>query len=483
MVSWEKELVKELDVTWGDAQTILQIAKDELGIQQKDYPEESKQVIFEKCHEVSENFEKTPKPETGIHSRDSRRQLELEELARKLREEEEENDMPDEDVPDDEQEDLVVAKKPRPPTWEKQLVKELDVTWKDAKAILQISKHELEIEEKEYPEGRKEEIFQKCHEIAETFPKSAKVVPMLHPSLSKTSTRDDVLPAAEPGAKGSTTRGEPIMTSQGEYGANDKVDRNKLTIAIAVLIVVIAIIVGVAVGVKNRNKSNEEGIGAATTTPPETTPPECTSIVMDFAVPALSLTLAVDSGITVSEYNYAADVFTKTYSAMLNNDFDSSATNYCDPYCREITGVVVINTEWAGNTTDSNFQDNGCNAYLEMIFEVEGTYVGCDGTPFPGLFANPSVTRRFLSDLATIPFSKSFLRGGGLSSMKEESLDSGHRYLQPTDGAACGECSAEGEITPIAPTTEELTQQLEPFITVLPSVCEISALNTLEVEK
>jgi hypothetical protein len=292
-------------------------------------------------------------------------------LARKLREEEEEQDVPDEDLPDDEAEVLIVVKKTRPPTWEKQLVKELDVSWKDAKVILQISKHELEIKEKEYPEGRKEDIFQKCHEIAATFPKSAKVVPALHPSLSKTSTREDIAPEDRPGSNGSPTREQPIMASQGEYGGNDKVDKNKLAIAI----------VGISVGVKNRNKSNEEVPPAATTAPSETTPPECEPIVMDFAVPSLSLTLAVDSDITVSEYDYTADVFTKTYSAMLNNDFDSSATNYCDPYCREITGVVLTNTEWAGNTTDAIIQDYGCNAYLEMTFEVEGTYVACEGTP------------------------------------------------------------------------------------------------------
>jgi hypothetical protein len=88
-------------------------------------------------------------------------------------------------------------------------------------------------------------------------------------------------------------------------------------------------------------------------------------------------------------------------------------------------------------------------------------------------------------DLAAIPFSKPFLRGGvgGFFSRKEEGFDNGHRFLQPTEGAACGECSGEGEVTPIAPTTEQLAQLIEPFLTVLPSICEISSLDALGVEK
>ena len=62
MSTWEKELAKQLDVSWGEAKAILQIAKDSMGIDQKAYPEEAKEELFKKCAEVAESFEKKPRP-------------------------------------------------------------------------------------------------------------------------------------------------------------------------------------------------------------------------------------------------------------------------------------------------------------------------------------------------------------------------------------------------------------------------------------
>ena len=60
-MTWEKELVAELDITWGDAHEILKLAKEELGIDADSNPEDSKEAIFEKCRTISAERPKTPK--------------------------------------------------------------------------------------------------------------------------------------------------------------------------------------------------------------------------------------------------------------------------------------------------------------------------------------------------------------------------------------------------------------------------------------
>ena len=61
--------------------------------------------------------------------------------------------------------------------WEKELSKTLDITWGDASKALKRAKKELDIDDKEYPEERKDEVFAKCKEIVNSdgFVQSKKV--------------------------------------------------------------------------------------------------------------------------------------------------------------------------------------------------------------------------------------------------------------------------------------------------------------------
>jgi hypothetical protein len=178
----------------------------------------------------------------------------------------------------------------------------------------------------------------------------------------------------------------------------------------------------------------------------------------------------VDPAITEAEIDYAGGIFLKTYMAMLQNELEATATNYCDPYCRQITDVSLVGSSFVGNVTDEDLTAEGCTAYLEMVFGVDGTYTGCEDTPFPGLFATPNATRRSLLGPET------FLRGGffGYDETNED------RFLQTSDG--CGECDAEST-GPSSPTTEEMVERMNPYISVIPAVCELTSVDMAEIAK
>ena len=70
--SWERELVKQLDVTWKDAVTLIRLAKTELEIPLKSCPEDQKDAVFERAAEIadSDDFEKSPKPGETVKEAD-----------------------------------------------------------------------------------------------------------------------------------------------------------------------------------------------------------------------------------------------------------------------------------------------------------------------------------------------------------------------------------------------------------------------------
>jgi hypothetical protein len=348
-------------------------------------------------------------------------------------------------------------------SWEKELVKELDITWGDAKAILQIAKSELGIDPNEYPEDAKQEIFTKCKEVSVTFEKTPKPEEVLHPRESRLAEQAKKAEKEEQAPKD-----EPTETEE----EDGKIERQKWEIIFVIVMVVVLLIVVISLGVSNRKKSDAEAESSATSAPSGTVSPGCNATVMDFSVPSVALKVKVDSTISTLEIDYAANVFMKTYTAMLENEVESAgASNYCDPYCREISHVEVASADFTNDVVEDDATD-GCDAYLEMVFAVNGTYTACEGTPFPGLFT-PSSTRRLM------PSYESTLRGGGLSSQRNGM----NRFLD-SDASTCGVCSVGGNsIAYVAPTIEELTEQVEPYVTVLPSVCELVSVDILEVAK
>ena len=62
--SWERELVKQLDVTWKDAVTLIRLAKTEMEIPLKSCPDDQKEAVFERAVEIadSDDFDKSPMP-------------------------------------------------------------------------------------------------------------------------------------------------------------------------------------------------------------------------------------------------------------------------------------------------------------------------------------------------------------------------------------------------------------------------------------
>jgi hypothetical protein len=347
--------------------------------------------------------------------------------------------------------------------WEKELVKELDVTWGDAKAILQIAKDSLGIDQKENPEESKEEIFKKCHEVAESFEKTPK--PAKAAASSTTSkpvddgeeekvpeTSTAPAPAPAPAAKpkssvksGNTessmppvTPGLPRPTTTQEQQERD----NKLMVAVIFTIFVVAIIIGVTVGIKN-NRNGEEPTAAPTE---EVT--LCEPVEQLFALPVM-VSMAVSSSITEDEIAYTASLMQKTYTALLAG-FLEEAQDYCDPYCRTITGIEVIGYELTGNATNETFVEEGCDDTLVMSYAVDGAFLGCEGADFPGMFAQ--LRRRLIA-----------LRRG--------------RFLQAT----CGDCPGDsGDLGQIAPTGEELVEIMDPFVSILPTVCQLNTIEAME---
>jgi len=444
---WEKELVKELDVTWGDAKAILQIAKDELGIDQKDYPEESKEQVFAKCREVGESFEKTPKPDKP------------KEVKRQPSSGEDEPGK-EEEKAEDKAEEVV-------PTWEEELAKELDVTLDDATAILQVAKNELEIDQKEYPESQKAAVFEKCKVVSKYFDKSPKpkeekkkaaaavaatagataAVASKDAAAAAPKTDDDAA-AAEVASTGSATRKSKYEEPQG-------IDQKQLTVAVICAIFVIAVVVGVAVGVtRNRSADDED---APPTSAPTAVVEDCELQEWEFAVPSLDVTLAVNSEISQAEIDYAASIFLKTYTAVLQGLVDGA--DYCDPYCRTVTDVEIVGSTLTGNVTNQTFVELGCDDTLVLTFAVDGTYQSCEADDWPGLFTEVEARR--------LASSNSFLRGAG------------ERFLQ--SNSTCGECPDDStSLGQIAPSEEELALIMDPFISILPNVCELVSVTVIE---
>jgi hypothetical protein len=136
---------------------------------------------------------------------------------------------------------------------------------------------------------------------------------------------------------------------------------------------------------------------------------------------------------------------------MIHNTLGEMKANYCDPYCREITDVSVIETETSNIFEVSERQGNECDTELKLTFQLEGTYWACEGDPFPGLFADPTNESQAL----------------GMTGM----------VLGDTKCQVCPEDSSSG---PIAPTSAEFLEAMKPYTTVLNPICELLSAEVVD---
>jgi hypothetical protein len=277
-------------------------------------------------------------------------------------------------------------------------------------------------------------------------------------------------------------------------------------VAIVLCLIVIGVVVGVVLGVTRNNDNSADTSSSTQTTIPPTTdtttsdddggdditndqssltsiPIECTKSLMKFSETSLILKLAVDPLISDDEMDYAASVLQKTYTALVENRLlEVEEASYCDPFCRKISYVRIENATKVDTGTaveDTTFLDStaACTQELELIFSIGGTWVGCTGTEssFPGLFSTPSVGDNIFDDQKVRR-----RRLPSTTTLQHNLRHVSNRQLQ--DGIeGCGVCpSSVDSLGMLAPSSQRLHEAMQPFITVLPAVCEIVSIELVE---
>lgn len=215
-----------------------------------------------------------------------------------------------------------------------------------------------------------------------------------------------------------------------------------------------AIIFGVIIGtIVTRNKTLDTS-GPATAAPivgNSTTVASCDTMMMNFTSQEVEVTMSVMSTITALEIQYAANVFEKTYGAMLANELAEAQADFCDPFCRKITEVVVSNNTLTTAAATATARQSGpsCNASLKLTFSVVGTWQGCEDTVWPGLFGAEG--RRALQK--------------NLRRILEEESEEDSCPVCP-DGATT--------LGLVAPSTTQLKDTMTGFVAVLPAICELT---------
>ena len=150
-------------------------------------------------------------------------------------------------------------------------------------------------------------------------------------------------------------------------------------------------------------------------------------------------------------------MFAKTYEAMIDNELNELQSSYCDPYCREISDVVVVETATANIVETSERQATECDTELKLTFRVAGTYWACEGFPFPGLFSDP-------------------MESGDADALKMTAI--------MMENAACQVCPEDSVSNGLnAPTSDELLNAMKPYMTVLPGICELRSAEVLDDSK
>jgi hypothetical protein len=243
------------------------------------------------------------------------------------------------------------------------------------------------------------------------------------------------------------------------------IDPKQLLVAIICIMFVTAIGVGVGVAVRNNNDSSSGGgdddvpLASIETTAPV---PTCERTMYGFTSSSLVLTMTVASTFTAVDMDYSANVFQKTYMGMLQNRFEDAAVNYCDPYCRTITDVVVVDNNAVAATAK---QATDCTIEVQITLAAEGTYWGCDGQGFPGLFASDGGRQLKTTTSST--------RMDRVLSPKDSTTTSTSKSTCP----ACTDVDTTLDLS--APGPDDLLSIMGPYVEVLPAVCDLLSAEIL----
>lgn len=213
---------------------------------------------------------------------------------------------------------------------------------------------------------------------------------------------------------------------------------------------------------------------------------DCDVMMKDFSTKAIVMTMAVSSSISAVEINYAANTLEKTYSSMLSNQLEQARADYCDPYCRMISAVTVDSNSLMTSEATAEARQAGtddCDAMLELTFNVEGSYYGCEDTVFPGLFASPEARRMLRASVVGSSSSNvRFLQDAEEDMMEEEAMMEDGEMEDTTEDdmdASCPVCPDDVQsLGLVSPTSAQLKNVIKPFVTVLPAIC---GLNKVEV--
>jgi hypothetical protein len=150
-----------------------------------------------------------------------------------------------------------------------------------------------------------------------------------------------------------------------------------------------------------------------------------------------------------------------TYEAMIHNNLEQVKSNYCDPYCREITLVSVVETNTSKIFEASTRQSDECDTELTLTLKVEGTYWACESSPFPGLFSDPMADEEEASNTT-----------------------SGELGMMINENEMCQKCPEDSVSDGlIAPSPSDLLEAMEPYVTVLEPICALLSAEVLDDEK
>ncbi|KAL3920950.1 MAG: hypothetical protein SGILL_003007 [Bacillariaceae sp.] len=254
---------------------------------------------------------------------------------------------------------------------------------------------------------------------------------------------------------------EPNIEKGSSYRLSENVgpsdvDHKQLLVAILGFMFVAAIGVGIGFAVKN-NSSDASATSAAVA------PASCS--FQPFETDSLKLTMVVKNDLSEDDIEYAGGVFQKTYLSLLQEELAESGEEFCDPYCRSIVSVnatanEVLGVEEGDNTTVAEAkQAEECDKVIELTLSVEGMYWSCDDMEFPGLFSMADGGER-----------------RGLQSLIQNNLRS--RFLAPDDDS-CPVCSEDSSTIMEAPSQEELIKNMQVYVAILPSICELDSVQVV----
>ncbi|KAG7355231.1 hypothetical protein IV203_004587 [Nitzschia inconspicua] len=220
-------------------------------------------------------------------------------------------------------------------------------------------------------------------------------------------------------------------------------------IAMGFMVITFGVIIGTLVSQNNKLDTSDPTPAPVESTNATNVTLGCESMMKDFDAETMVVTMNVASTISAIEIEYAANVFEKTYGAMLANELSQAQAAYCDPYCRKITDVEVSANSLTTSATSSARQSSSCDSSLALTFSVKGTWFGCEDTAWPGLFAPEG--RRAL---------KKSLR----------------RILEETEETdTCSSCPDSAQsLGLVSPSMAQLKEVMSEFVAVLPAICEVT---------